>query len=149
MKYLKFLIIAFMILLVFAFFAKKDNKTIETTQNTTETEQETQVSPDLVSILSNFLNEDLPISNLIVNIDGSDVEISGTIDKTLAESYLEEHEMLDFKTKLALFALPQTLDIKLNLVANTTDDEFSITVTNIQAQDYSLDTNFVIYSLNF
>ncbi|MFI3226695.1 MAG: hypothetical protein R3Y09_04700 [Clostridia bacterium] len=149
MKYLKFLIPAFMILLIVSFFYPKSKNTIENTQIPSENEQVTQTSPDLAYILSNFFDKDLPISNLLISIDGEDIEISGILDKNQAEDYLNEQNLLDFKTKLALFALPQTLNVKLTLKASSSNQQFLITTTNIQVEDYSLDTNFVIYSLIF
>lgn len=112
-------------------------------------DEDMQIHFDFSGILNQFFKNDLPVENLVVNIENYDAQISGDIDKDRLKTYLDMHNLLDFKTKTALLALPQTVNAKINLTTNFTETNFSIIAKQITIEGFSVNTNFTLYSANF
>lgn len=151
MKYLRCAIMVIFVLMC-VFLYKFNNSAIKNETNISDEVSITQEeikNPDIASILSSFFSADLPISDLIIKIDGEDIEISGDLDKELAKKYLDEQNLLDFKTNLLFLALPDTINARLYLKTYINDEKFTISMQKIECENLSLDTNFTIYSFIF
>ncbi|MFI3114569.1 MAG: hypothetical protein R3Y12_00335 [Clostridia bacterium] len=135
-----------MILLVFAVFCVLIMK--EQSEKLEPIEPIPNQSPDIVSILSDFFSVDLPISSLIVNIHDKNIEISGNLTKNMLKNYLEEKNCLNFATNSALLTFPDTVFIKFYLNTQVTENSFEIIAKKIEIENFSVDTNFILYSLN-
>lgn len=146
MKILKIVIFSLVLLLIYSLFVKKDDEIIVVAENPSSP-QAVDYSSDIDDILYNFFSENLPVTDLIIGISGENIEISGTIDKKEVETYLKQADLLDFKTSLGLSVLPQTVCVKFFLSAKTTNEQFSLTATKIEIENFSLDTNFLLYSI--
>ncbi len=142
MKYALILIILLLPLLIFT--PKSSNPIV-----TSHIEIEHTKSIDLVSILTDFFSNDFPITNLLISINDNDIYISGNLQKNKLQSFLNEQNMLDFKTEIALLALKDDVFVKINLNPQTTKEQFTLTIKNIQIEDFSIDVNFLIYTLKF
>lgn len=142
MKTLNFAIffILFAILCLF-FMHKNDEPPIEMTEPTIQ-------SPDIASILNNFFSIDLPVSSLLISINDKDIEISGKLEKNLLKNYLSNQNLLDFVAELAISTFPDSVFIKFHLKTQSTTDELKIIAKKIEIENFTINTNFTLYTLN-
>lgn len=106
-------------------------------------------SPDYHKIISDILQNEFAVTDLSISINDENIEVSGTVDKTTLKSYLDKIGMLDFKTKTALALFPQAVYIKFSLATEIQDQQISFIAKKVQIEDFSLNTNFLVYSFKF
>lgn len=151
MKYIKILSFLMLICLLIFIFLKNKEEITQPKSITEITHNEVYIENpvDVASILNEFFKVDFPITNLVANISSDNIIVSGNLKKELLKTYLESNNLLDFKTKTALLLLKDTVFVKIEIKSITTEKDFSLSLQNIQIENFSLDVNFLIYTLNF